>query len=246
MDIILTLETMTRLILLFLSVYLFHRTYSPPVGNFKIPALGPSFSEKREWLLLWLARYVYPSVKTAYMTVTFLECLFIIVTHYFDNPSRIFLAEYLPFPIKTPQPSPSYVATFGLLTGITGGLLRISSYKALGDAFTFNLTQTSPKLITTGPYSLVRHPSYLGMSLTSIGVSVYHLSPGSWLRESSILQSSLWKIAVGLWILMTVFAPNISLALRADDEDQLMKRMFGKEWEAWRKVVRYKIYPGLY
>ncbi|KAF9258157.1 hypothetical protein L218DRAFT_877753, partial [Marasmius fiardii PR-910] len=134
----------------------------------------------------------------------------------------------------------------GLLVGIVGGFLRISCFKALGKAFTWRITESSPKLVTTGPYSIVRHPSYLAMELMSTGVTLYHLSPGSWLRESSILNHPRWRMAVGLWVFMTVVVANVCLAHRTPEEDRLMKKMFGEEWEAWRKTVRYRLIPGLY
>ena len=33
---------------------------------------------------------------------------------------------------------------------------------------------------------------------------------------------------------------------RAEAEDQALKEAFGKEWEEWARVVRYRFIPGLY
>ncbi|KAH7884185.1 hypothetical protein F5I97DRAFT_1669120 [Phlebopus sp. FC_14] len=50
-------------------------------------------------------------------------------------------------------------------------------------------------LITSGPYAVVRHPSYTGFILCVLGVLVVHGSPGSWLRTSGVL-GQLWVRAV--------------------------------------------------
>ncbi|KAG7093109.1 hypothetical protein E1B28_009394 [Marasmius oreades] len=228
----------SRSALLILSAYLFNRTYSPPAGKFNLPPPGPTFAEKREWFILRTVAYIFPLLNIGYAAVTFHECLFIFMT-YFEYPTS--LADYLPLPTGPP----GWIGMLGLLMGIFGGLFRIACYKALGDAFTFNITQ-SPKLVTSGPYSIVRHPSYLAVSLNAVGISIYHLCPGSWLRESGILQHGAWKVAVWAWLFMTVVTTNVFAAFRAKDEDRLMKSMFGEEWEAWRKDVRFMIYPGLY
>ncbi|KAF9257554.1 hypothetical protein L218DRAFT_879163, partial [Marasmius fiardii PR-910] len=183
-----------------------------------------------------------------YMTATILECLFIVMNG-FNHPishAPSILQMYLPFPTRASKPHMSYTAAFGLLLFVTGGFLRISSFKALGSSFTFNVTQSSPKLVTSGPYSLVRHPSYLGGCLMTTGLAVYHLSPGTWLRESGVLQYSAWRAVVGLWVFFVVVVTNACMVMRSPEEDRLMKKMFGDEWEEWRKVVRYKVFPGLY
>lgn len=32
---------------------------------------------------------------------------------------------------------------------------------------------------------------------------------------------------------------------RADVEDQVLRKEFGKEWEEWAQTVRYKFIPGI-
>ncbi|KAF9258148.1 hypothetical protein L218DRAFT_836741, partial [Marasmius fiardii PR-910] len=132
------------------------------------------------------------------------------------------------------------------LTGIVGGVLRIACYRYLGNAFTYNITKSSPKLVTSGPYSFVRHPGYLASWLTNIGLTLYHLSPGSWLRESGVLNNDACKVALGMWIFFRLLVTNIGMTLRTEEEDRLMESKFGKEWEVWRESVRYRIFPGLY
>ncbi|KAG1815473.1 uncharacterized protein BJ212DRAFT_1356793 [Suillus subaureus] len=44
------------------------------------------------------------------------------------------------------------------------------------------------KVVTSGPYSIVRHPSYTGLLLQNIGTIIMYGSQESWMRQSGILQ----------------------------------------------------------
>jgi protein-S-isoprenylcysteine O-methyltransferase Ste14 len=51
--------------------------------------------------------------------------------------------------------------------------LRLWSFRALGRYFTFTVqTSADQPVISAGPYRVVRHPSYTGVLLASIGLSV--------------------------------------------------------------------------
>ena len=59
-----------------------------------------------------------------------------------------------------------------------GGYIRYSCFQALGRLFTFEMSiRDKHELITNGPYSVVRHPSYTGALLTLIGTVFWHNSP---------------------------------------------------------------------
>lgn len=45
-------------------------------------------------------------------------------------------------------------------------------------------------------------------------------------------------VSVGLTLLMYFRRPGV--------EDDLMRKEFGKKWEEWAKVVRYRLIPGVY
>lgn len=51
---------------------------------------------------------------------------------------------------------------------------------------------------------------------------------------------------MAVWVLVVVFVTNPCLVLRSPEEDELLRKSFGEEWEEWRKVVRYRVFPGLY
>src|SRR5262245_35458188 len=60
-----------------------------------------------------------------------------------------------------------------------GGGLRWWCFRTLGGYFTFNvMTSPDQPVITTGPYRLLRHPSYTGFLLALLGVG---LAFGNWL-----------------------------------------------------------------
>src|ERR1700761_1780631 len=73
---------------------------------------------------------------------------------------------------------------YGLCMVILGGLFRLWAQNSLGRFFTFEVTiKPDHKLITTGPYSLVRHPSYLGFIIMKAGLSIMQFSEGSILQD---------------------------------------------------------------
>ena len=99
-------------------------------------------------------------------------------------------------------PSPLFI--LGVAAVASGAILRVRCFKALGQFFTFELSiHPSHTLVTTGPYSVVRHPSYTGIYLTLLGGTLVGLSPGTWLYERWIHFPALFQDIqrVGIWIM---------------------------------------------
>jgi len=146
-------------------------------------------------------------------------------------------------PSQVQMTLPSFV---GLGLVIAGSLLRLSCYRALGQLFTYQVSvQKEHKLVTIGPYSVIRHPSYTGIFLVYAGLFIWQSSSGSWLRESGILQTWGGKaIAMGSisWFLTYGYA----FISRTKVEDNLMAKHFGEEWHEWEKRVPYRLLPYLY
>ncbi|KAL7283390.1 hypothetical protein ACG7TL_002820 [Trametes sanguinea] len=68
----------------------------------------------------------------------------------------------------------------GFVLAITGGVIRVSCHHALGKFFTWQLSvQDDHKLVTTGPSSVVRHPSHVEWGLITIGIRSSRPGPTS-------------------------------------------------------------------
>ena len=134
----------------------------------------------------------------------------------------------------------------GCVLGIAGGLLRTQCYRELGRLFTFELSiRDNHRLVTTGPYSLVRHPAYLGALLLFTGNAALLVSKGSW-----FIESGLWDTVWGRGVACSALGSFLSIALgvffRVDREDRMMRKEFGEEWEKWAKKTPYRLIPFLY
>lgn len=70
------------------------------------------------------------------------------------------------------------VFLFGALVTCTSALLRLWCYRLLGDLFTFDINiKKGHRLVSTGPYSIVRHPSYTAGTLNYCGLFLAFAAP---------------------------------------------------------------------
>ncbi|KAJ4465446.1 hypothetical protein J3R30DRAFT_2676061 [Lentinula aciculospora] len=129
---------------------------------------------------------------------------------------------------------------------IAGGALRWSCYRTLGKMFTYEVAvQKEHRLITSGPYGVVRHPSYTGVLLIIAGLFIWQGGPNSWMRQSGILASWAGKTftaACAAW-LGTLGLGGIS---RTRTEDVLLANEFGVQWKEWATRVPYLLFPCVY
>ncbi|KAF5314457.1 hypothetical protein D9619_011939 [Psilocybe cf. subviscida] len=132
------------------------------------------------------------------------------------------------------------------LAVILGGFLRWRCFREMGAHFTFHVTVLEKhKLITTGPYAYVRHPSYSGGVLIDLGLWPWLFLPGSWATESSISASPwFWLVLAPCLTFGVTVVPMIFGRIKAEDE--ILMKQFGKEWEKWAKDVPYRLIPGVY
>jgi protein-S-isoprenylcysteine O-methyltransferase Ste14 len=133
--------------------------------------------------------------------------------------------------------------------------LRLAAFRTLGAQFKFNLSlQNDHKLATSWPYSLVRHPSYTGGTIAVYALNVAYGASGGWLRGVVwpwLMHdaSSVSRVAVGAMALGVAFVDLIVLfgtCRRVPEEDGMMRKQFGQEWERWAAKVPYKLIPGVY
>ncbi|KAJ7846338.1 hypothetical protein B0H14DRAFT_934364 [Mycena olivaceomarginata] len=125
-----------------------------------------------------------------------------------------------------------------------GAVLRLQCYHALGRHFTFETgIFKNHKLITNGPYSIVRHPSYSGAWVAYVGLMLYYASAGSWVMEC-VMASTLGKVfGISYALMMSLIVTG--LTGRIPKEDEALRNEFGKEWEDWA-AGRYALFPLVY
>jgi len=140
----------------------------------------------------------------------------------------------------------SPISIFGATLAIFGAVGRLLCFKELGQHFTYDVAILKHhQLITSGPYSLVRHPSYISGTIMHAGVLTWFFAKGSWCRESGMLERPIAWLLIVPTICLYVFAPLISVR-RVKYEDELLKKEFGEEWDKWSHRVPYRLIPWVY
>lgn len=105
----------------------------------------------------------------------------------------------------------------GLVILISGIALRIWAIRVLGEFFTNTVqAKSNHKLIKTGPYKIVRHPSYLGAYLAFIGVGIFL---GAF-------------ISTGIAMVLMFFA----YYNRINVEELTLVEIFGDQYDEFRKT----------
>lgn len=112
------------------------------------------------------------------------------------------------------------VALFGV-----GGTLRLWPVFVLGRRFSGLVAiQPGHTLVTTGIYSLIRHPSYLGLLINSLGWGLA------------------FRSGVGVLLAGLLVPPLIA---RINAEERLLLSQFGDEYRAYRTRTS-RLIPGIY
>ena len=120
------------------------------------------------------------------------------------------------------------------------------TYRHLGRLFRFEVSiQEHHELIVSGPYSVVRHPSYAGLILMFGGWFPWHLSKGSWIIESGLWNTILGRLFVVMYFTLLMSTIFFTLS-RMSKEDVALRNQFGKKWDDWAMRVPYSIFPGIY
>ncbi|KAL1747589.1 hypothetical protein HDZ31DRAFT_31606 [Schizophyllum fasciatum] len=142
--------------------------------------------------------------------------------------------------------SGAWLLPFGALLVAAGAAIRLVCFRTLRRMFTFTHTiQKDHQLMTTGPYSVVRHPSYTGVLMVFWGKVVWQTAPGSWMRESGFLHTVPGIVVGGLVLAFNVFF-TIAFLIRCKEEDRALENAFGDQWRAWAGRVRYRLIPGIF
>jgi protein-S-isoprenylcysteine O-methyltransferase Ste14 len=117
------------------------------------------------------------------------------------------------------------VRWLGVVLFAVGGALRIWPVFVLGHRFSGLVAiQPGHTLVTSGVYGVIRHPSYLGLLVNSLG----------------------WALAFrsGVGVLLTALTiPPLVARMRA--EETLLRTQFGGEYDAYRRRTS-RLIPGVY
>jgi len=113
----------------------------------------------------------------------------------------------------------------GVVLFAAGGALRIWPVFVLGHRFSGLVAiQPGHALVTSGVYNLIRHPSYLGLLVNSLGWSLA------------------FRSVVGVLLAALTMVP---LLARIHAEERLLRTQFGPEYDAYRART-WRLIPGLY
>jgi protein-S-isoprenylcysteine O-methyltransferase Ste14 len=117
------------------------------------------------------------------------------------------------------------VRWFGVALFAVGGVLRIAPVFVLGRRFSGLVAiQPGHRLVTSGIYRVIRHPSYLGLLVNALG----------------------WGLAfrAGVGVFIAVLMLIVVLA-RIEAEERLLRETFGAEYDAYRART-WRLIPYLY
>lgn len=117
------------------------------------------------------------------------------------------------------------VRWLGVALYVGGGALRMWPVFVLGRRFSGLVAiQPGHALVTSGIYSHIRNPSYLGLLVLSLG----------------------WALAFRSGVGVLVAALNIPpIVARIRSEERLLREHFGEEYEAYRART-WRLIPGVY
>jgi protein-S-isoprenylcysteine O-methyltransferase Ste14 len=117
------------------------------------------------------------------------------------------------------------VRWLGLFLCIAGGVPRVGATFVLGRQFSGLVAiQPGHSLVTTGLYSVLRDPSYLGLLVSSLGWGLT------------------FRSAVGVLLTFLTIPPILA---RIHAEEALLRKQFGAEYDAYRTRTP-RLIPGLY
>lgn len=124
--------------------------------------------------------------------------------------------------------------------------MRVAAYRAMGPNFTFELAiRKDHTLITHGPYSVVRHPSYTAAMITLLGMVLAFVGPGGVFESLGLWNATgvrSWAVAL---VLASFYICGIGIR-RMKMEDRALREEFKGKWVAWSNDVPYKLVPYVY
>jgi len=237
--------SMIKVPLLLLNAYLSDKAYTQPTAPAHLSELVKDEERARARLSLLFNKLI----NSIYTSFCIAECAVILASHYPSYQISKTVLSALVFTgsdqtLSRLQPTNGFIA--GTILAFTGAIIRIICFRELGRFFTFLVSiRKDHKLITTGLYRYVRHPSYTGSLIHVIGAPMCHLSAGSWLMECGAFKSPV-VVLLGLFWLSFAVTRCIYLVMRMKEEDEALRKEFGQQWDVWAAKVPYRVIPGFF
>ncbi len=114
----------------------------------------------------------------------------------------------------------------GLVFVVAGAVLLVGARRFIKGMYSGHLEVVSDhRLILSGPYHYVRHPSYAGFLLIALGISVGYGS------------------VIGIIAIPLLLLPGLAYRIRI--EESLLQDHFGEEFRAYARQVK-KLIPGIW
>ncbi|KAI0341045.1 hypothetical protein BDW22DRAFT_1485540 [Trametopsis cervina] len=136
----------------------------------------------------------------------------------------------------------SVLFALGAGLAVLGAALRVWCYAVLGHRFTYEVAlRREHTLVCSAPYNWVRHPSYTGFFMHLAGIALVLYAPGGWNAECGQIGA---RAAARFWMTTTAYT-SWSVWRRGEAEDALLRARFGEAWEAYRRDVPWRFFPGL-
>ncbi len=114
----------------------------------------------------------------------------------------------------------------GVVVFVLGLALRAWAVHELGRFFKFTVVvQADHQVVDTGPYRLIRHPSYTGLLMIELGLGI---ALGTWLSIPACL-----------------LPPLIAFAIRLLTEERVLARELGEPYREYMKRTD-RLIPGVW
>ena len=164
---------------------------------------------------LWLSQPAFSSHDTkAHETSDKKSILIILIMSSLSVVSAVIEWAYF-----TNKDTSLFFSVLGMALMITGIIIRIWAIKTLGKNFTATVTLTdNHQFISSGPYKIVRHPSYLGAFLAIIGCPVFLNAP---------------------WATLIAFlSMTIAYIIRITVEEKMLSSYFCDSYEKYKRETK--------
>lgn len=222
-----------------LAAYLTYRCWSPPNPN----PPGPTASLPKDDVAISSG-----AIQVRRFSTLSLWILHGLLTAFHRSPPALLCPnpENLSSSLFTWTPYTTVV----LMVIVMAAPIRLLAFRQLGRNFTFRLARPNA-LVKTGLYAYVQHPSYPTNWLIFVSNVALLLRLDGVLGcvlPSQVVRWGMGSGRFGLWPALLVALGVLGLYgvwVRVKDEEAMLKREFGKEWEGYhRKTMRF--IPGVF